>query len=173
MRCRHEEDQPHVGNGSFRVNEDLKAQRENNRSPPADALAAGPASPAVKQHCRQRSCDRRRKARREIVLAEDGIARDLRPINEGRLIEAILVVEKRDNVIASLAHFAGSFGKTGLVAIDERNDPGPGDMEKKRAEENDDEIADCEWQSRDSKIGPGERQTRIPSAPRSELVVFP
>ena len=173
MCGRDEEDQPHVGYGSLRVNEDLKAQRENNRSPPAGAFAAGPASPAIQQHCGQRSCDRRRKTRREIILAEDGIARDLRPINQRRFIEAILAIEKRNNVIASLAHFAGSFGKTGLVPIDERNGPCPGDVEKKGAEENDDEIADCEWQSRDSKIGPGERQTRISSAPRFALVVSP
>jgi len=67
----------------------------------------------------------------------------LRPINKRRLIEAVLVVEVWNDVIAALAHLARGLGETRLVPIYERNGPGPGDVQKERAEENEDEIADC------------------------------
>jgi hypothetical protein len=67
----------------------------------------------------------------------------LRPINKWRLIEAVLVVEVRNDVIAALAHLAGGLGETGLIPIHERDRPGPGDVQKQRAEENENEIADC------------------------------
>ena len=97
----------------------------------------------------------------EIVLAEDGVTGDLRPVNERRLIEAILVVKIRDDEIAALTHFASCFREPRLVAIDERDEPGPGNVQKQGAEEDEDEIADCGWQGGDSKIARSERQTGI------------
>src|SRR5947209_11389208 len=110
------------------MDEHLKADRENNRSPPADALAPGTASPPVKQDSRERGRNRRWKTRREIVLPKNGVARDLRPVNQRRLIKAIFVVEEWNDVVAPLTHFAGGFSKPRLVAIDKRNDPGSGDV---------------------------------------------
>src|ERR1051326_8502977 len=89
------------------------------------------------------------------------VARDLGPIDERRFVEPILVVEPGDHIIAALAHLARSFRKARLVPIDERNNPGPGNVKKKRAEKDDNEIADCGWQGGDSKIARRETQTGI------------
>jgi hypothetical protein len=40
----------------------------------------------------------------------------------------------RNDVIAALNHLARRFGKPGLVAIDQRNAPRPGDVENDAAE---------------------------------------
>ena len=66
-----------------------------------------------------------------IVFAEEPITRHLRPINERRFIEAIPVIEVRDDIIAPLPHLAGRLGKSRLVSIDQRNDPGSGGMQEK------------------------------------------
>ena len=63
------------------------------------------------------------------------VARDLRPIGEGRLIEAILVIEVRNDVIAALDHLARCFGETRFVAIDQRNNPSAGEVEEQATEE--------------------------------------
>ena len=59
------------------------------------------------------------------------ITRYLRPIDEGRLVEAVLVVEIRDDIITPLPHLARSFGEARLVSIKQGYDPGPGSMQEK------------------------------------------
>ena len=111
------------------------------------------------------------KARREIVLAEDAIAERLTPVSKRRLVEAILIVEKRNDVIAALQHLARRFGKTRLIAIDQRKAPRAGEMKKQAGEKEEGEIADtgrrrvlaiyrsCRTQVLDSRIHADERQT--------------
>src|SRR5256885_16060085 len=134
MRRRDEEDQPHIGDSRLPVDENLEAKREGNGGPPARAFAANPASPSEKQPRRQRRRNGRGKPGREIVFAKNRVAGDLGPINEGRFIETILVVEERDDVIAALAHLAGGFRKTRLDPYNKRNDLRSGDLAPERAE---------------------------------------
>ena len=114
-----------------------------------DAFASQAAAPGEEQERGQRRRDSRRQPRREIVFAEKAITRDLRPINERRFVEAILVIEVRDDIIAPLPHLARRLGKTRLVSIDQRDDPGARDVEKQAADEEQNEITDCGWQSED------------------------
>jgi hypothetical protein len=137
----------------------LQTKAENDRRPPPSAIAPDPATPGEKQDSRQRRGDRRRETRAEFVFPEEAIARDLRPVNERRFIEAVFVVEIRDDVIATLTHLARGLGKARLVPVYERDVPGAGDVQKQAANEDQGEIADCGWQSGDSKIGTGEIQT--------------
>ena len=74
-------------------------------------------------------------ARREIVLAQKVVTGDLRPINEGRFVEAVLVVEVRDDIIAPLPHLPRSLGKPRLVSIKQRYDPSSGSMQEKTGNE--------------------------------------
>jgi hypothetical protein len=45
MRHGHEQHEPHVGDGGFRVNEGLQRKRENNCSPPPELFSCDPATP--------------------------------------------------------------------------------------------------------------------------------
>ena len=45
MRQGHEQHEPHVGDGGFRVNECLQRKSENNRSPPPELFSSHPATP--------------------------------------------------------------------------------------------------------------------------------
>jgi hypothetical protein len=51
------------------------------------------------------------------------IARDLCPVGEGRLIKSELIIEVGNDVVAAPDHFARSFGKARLIAIDQRQAP--------------------------------------------------
>jgi hypothetical protein len=74
-----------------------------------------------------------RKASSEIVFAENVIARDLCPVGEGRLIESKLIIEVGNDIVAVLDHFARSFGKAWLIAIDQRQAPCAKDMKNHAA----------------------------------------
>ena len=147
MRRRHEQRQPHVRDRGFRMHERLQAKRENDRCPPAGTFAFQAPAPSQKQDCGQRGCDGRWKARRKIVLAENAVAQRLTPVRKRRLIEAILIVEKRNDVIAALQHLARCLGKARLIAIDQRQAPRAREMKKQAAEKEESEIADCRLQS--------------------------
>ena len=97
-------------------------------------IAANSFSPCEDRQRDERSCDRRRETRGEIIFAEDFVAGDLCPVGEGRLVQAQLVVEMRHDIIAALDHFPGGFGKTWFVAIDQRHAPGADRVKKKAAQ---------------------------------------
>src|SRR5438270_14084798 len=131
MRQRDEQDEPHVGDGGFRVEKCLQRQSENDRRPPANFSSTNshlrrrrsPGRPKARTPSQDRQCDERRcncgwKTRREIVLAKNLVAGGLRPIGEGGLVEANLIVEVRDNVISAFDHLARSFSKAWLIAVD-------------------------------------------------------
>ena len=73
------------------------------------------------------------------------VAADLRPVGEGRFIETILIVEIRNDVIASLDHLARRFGKTRLVAIDQRQAPRADDVKGNAGNEQQRVIADTDF----------------------------
>ena len=56
------------------------------------AFAAEPAAPGKEKDSRQCRRHGRWEPGREIIFAKDSVARDLRPINEGRFIKAIFVI---------------------------------------------------------------------------------
>ena len=117
------------------MNEGLQTKAENDRRPPADAFAPQPPSPREEQNGSQRRRDPRRKPRGEIVFAEKTIARHLHPINPRRFVEAVLIIEVRDNIIAPLAHLARGLGKARLIAIDQRDQPGTGRVQDQAGKE--------------------------------------
>ena len=92
----------------------------------------------------QGSGDRGGEARGEIVVAEEAIAERLQPVGEGRFVEAVVVVEVGDDVIAPLQHLARGLGKARLVTIDQRQGPRAGEVEKKAREKDEREFADTD-----------------------------
>src|SRR5262249_19014847 len=70
----------------------------------------------------------------KFVFAEEGEGGRLKPIDQGRFIEAILVVEIRDDPVAPLAHFAGGLGEAGFVAVQEREVPGTEGIEEENGQ---------------------------------------
>src|SRR5215471_8742273 len=124
----HKQHQPHVGHCGFRMDKRLQAKREDDCRHPAcsdlrslNVRSRSRTKPRATGEERQRSerpGDSRGKTRGEIVLTEEMIACYLRPIGEGRFVEAELVVEVRNDIIASLNHLPRGFSKAGLVAID-------------------------------------------------------
>src|ERR1041385_5554954 len=95
------EDQPHIGDSRLPVDKNLETECEDDGRPPAGAFACDPPTPREKH---QRGQGRRYtggKSRREIVFSKERVARDLGPINERGFVEAILVVEERDDVVRS------------------------------------------------------------------------
>ena len=111
-----------------------------------------PRSPGKNGDRGQRRGESGRQARSERVLPEDAVARDLEPISERRLIEAVTVVEIRNDIIAALDHFARRLGEARLIAIDQRQRPGAGEMKKQAPKKEEREIAGCRLQESDSKM---------------------
>src|SRR5438067_849667 len=130
MRNRDEQNEPHIRNRAFGMKKRLQRKRENDRSPHADAITADSLAPGKDRQCDQRRCDRRWKTRSKIVFTKNFIARDLRPVSEGRFIKAKLIIKIGHDVIAALDHFARSFGKTRLVAVDQRQAPGTDNVKR-------------------------------------------
>src|SRR5581483_10312330 len=144
-----EEHEPHVRHGRFGVFDYLKRKCENDRRPKPDAFVGDAAAPREDRQGGQRGRDGRWKTRGQIILPEYAIAGDLRPVSERRFIESIFVVEVGDNVILAFDHFARRFGKARLVAIDQRNDPGAGDVKEDATGEEEEKISSCRLQSVD------------------------
>ncbi len=129
MRCCHEQNQPHVGDGSFGVKKRLKRKREDNCCKPTNPFAADSGSPGEYRRRNEGSRHRRGKSRREIVFAEHSVARDLGPVGEGRFIKAKLIIEIRYGVVAALDHFPRRLREARFVAIHQRNAPRADDVE--------------------------------------------
>src|SRR6266850_1634392 len=106
MRERDKKNEPHVGDSSFGVDDRLDRKRKDDGGPKAGALVRNSPAPCEDRQCNERRRDDRWKTRREIILSKDFEARHLGPVGEGRFVEAILVVEIRNDVIATLDHFA-------------------------------------------------------------------
>ena len=123
VRQRHKQHKPHIGNSGFRVNKGLERKREDNCSPPSEFFSFQTAAPGEDYYGSERRCYCRRKTSGEIIFAENVIARELRPVGQGRLIEPKLIIEVGNDVVAALDHFARSFGKTRLIPIDKRQAP--------------------------------------------------
>ena len=117
------------------MDECLETKAENDRGPPADAFVSQPPAPGKEQDRGQSRRDSRRQPRREIVFAEEAVTRDLRPINERRFVEAIFVIEVRDDIIAPLPHLARRLGKARLVSIHQRDNPRAGGMQEQAGKE--------------------------------------
>ena len=88
------------------MDEGLQTKRENYRCLPAHALAADAKAERGDRQCDECSSHCRREARREIVLAKDAVAHRLCPVGEGRLVQARLVIEVGNDIVAALDHLA-------------------------------------------------------------------
>ena len=72
------------------------------------------------------------KTRREVVFAEQLVKRNLAPVSQRGFVVARRIVESRQDPVAALAHFPRSFRETGLVAVHERQDPRPAQVQRQR-----------------------------------------
>ena len=142
----HEQHEPHVGNGGFRVNEGLQRKRKDNCSPPPELFSSRSATPCEDQYGGECRCYCRREASSEIVFAENVIAGDLCPVGEGRLIESKLIIEVGNDVVAALDHFARSFGKARLIPIDQRQAPCAKDVKQNAGEKQYRVFCRCRFQ---------------------------
>src|ERR1051325_6954409 len=106
MRGTYEQRQPHIGYRGLRMDERLQTKRENNCRTPADAFTANPQPTHRDRYREERGRHGRREARRKIVLAKDTVARRLCPVGEGRLVQARLVIEVGDDIVAALDHLS-------------------------------------------------------------------
>src|SRR5260370_39083826 len=70
MRKGHEQHEPHVGDGGFRVNEGLERKREDNCSPPPELFSADTATPENDQQSGEWGWEYRRKFGRENALSD-------------------------------------------------------------------------------------------------------
>ena len=159
MRQRHEKDQPHIGDRGFGMDESLQAKGEDDRRPETGATADRAAVP--RQKSRPPSAPPRRALGNRAANGfspKTRIARDLEPIGERRLIEPIAIVEIRHDIIAALDHLARGLGETRLIAVDQGQRPGAGEMKKQTSAEESREIASCRLQESDSKMARAERQ---------------
>ena len=118
MRECDEQYEPHICDGGLSVEECLQRKCKDDGGPPADAVPADARTPGKDRQGGKRSGDCRWKARRKIIFAEQAITGDLSPIGEGRLVQAEVIVEVGNNVVATLNHLARCFGKARLVAVD-------------------------------------------------------
>jgi hypothetical protein len=82
----------------------------------------------------------------------------LEPVGERRLVEAVAIVEIRDDIVTALDHLARGLGETRLIAIDQREQPGAGEMKKQTSAKEREKIASCRLQESDSKMARAERQ---------------
>src|ERR1051325_4084971 len=129
--------QPHIGNRSLSMDEGLQTECEYDRCPPSKAFSAHPQSTKRNRHREQRGRNGRGETRGKIVLAENMIARDLCPIREGRLVEAKLIIEVRNNVITALDHLARGLRESRFVAVNQRQGPRPENVKKYAAKKQD------------------------------------
>ena len=101
---------------------------------------------------------RGREAGGKRIFPEGAEARDLEPIGERRFVETVAIVEIGHDIIAALDHLARGLRKTRLIAIDQRQRPGAGEMKKQTPTEESREIASCRLQESDSKMAGAEKQ---------------
>src|SRR5207237_9590174 len=100
-----------------------------------DASSANTEATAPDRVRNECSSHGRRETGGEIVFTEAPVARHLRPIGEGRLVETELIVEVGNDVIAALDHFARCLCETRLVAVDQRQAPCPDHVKQDAASE--------------------------------------
>ena len=146
IRQGHEQHEPHVGDGGFRVHEGLERKRKDNCSPPPELFSSHSATPGEDQYGGECRCNCRRKASGEIVFAENVIAGDLCPVGEGRLIESKLIIEVGNDVVLAFDHFARSFGKARLIPIDQRQAPCPENVKQNAGEKQYRVFCRCRFQ---------------------------
>ena len=88
------------------MDEGLQTKRENNCCTPANAFTANPQSAHRDRYREERGRHGRWEARCKIILAKDAVADCLRPVGEGRFVEARLIIEVGNNIVAALDHLA-------------------------------------------------------------------
>src|SRR5919204_258583 len=96
---------------------------ENNCRPPTDPLVCNTFPPAKDRQCGERRRDGGWKTRGKIVFAKRFKARDLHPVGEWRFVQAQVIIEMRNDVVAPLDHLARGFGEARLIAVNQRQTP--------------------------------------------------
>ena len=118
----------------------LQAAGDDESGTEAGGFVAPAASEAVDDESGGGGGQNGRESYAEIGFADGLGGHDLQPVNQGRFVETILVVEVGDDPIMAFAHFAGGLGEAGLVAIKKRKPPAPGDVHQ-QGESQDEEAA--------------------------------
>ena len=54
----------------------------------------------------------------------------MEPVGERRLVETVAIVEIRHDIITALDHLPRGLGETRLIAVDQGQRPGAGEMKK-------------------------------------------
>ena len=101
-----EQSQPHICDCGFCMHKCLQTERENDCRSPADTFSSDAKPPHRKRQGEQRRCHCGWKTGGEIVLAKDMVASNLGPVGKRRLVEAKLIVEIWNHVIAAGDHLA-------------------------------------------------------------------
>src|SRR6266481_6734928 len=110
MRECDEQYEPYICDGRLPVEECLQRKCKDDGGPPADPVPANARPPGKDRQGDKRSRDCRWKTCRKIIFPEQAITGSLGPIGEGRLVQAEVIVEVGNNVVAALNHLARGFG---------------------------------------------------------------
>jgi len=121
-------DHGHICDGGVGVDDGLDAEAEDEGGAPASAGIVELGAPEGDDDGGEGAAKAAGEAGGEFVLAEEFVGGFLEPVDEGGFVEAEFVVEVGDDEIVALEHFAGGFGETGFVAVDQRQGPIPGSV---------------------------------------------
>ena len=102
---------PHAG--------EARRHREEQASPEGAPFADEPAAEEVRDEDRRLHREGRHQPRRPRGDAEDAIAGEDEPVEEGRLVEIRLVEQRRDEPVSAGQHLARNLGVASLVGLEE------------------------------------------------------
>lgn len=115
-----EEDERHVGDGESRVNEDLQGGEPGGSGEEGElAVEAQSLREEEEEDGDEQGGLHGVHAGSDLVDAENFEVGAHPPVGEGRLVEAILVVEVGDNPFVAVDHLHGGVGEARLVAVNE------------------------------------------------------
>src|SRR5262249_3479041 len=78
-------------------------------------------------------------------------------VGERRLVETKAIVEIRHDIITPFDHLARGLGETRLIAVDQGQRPGAGEMKQHAPKKERAEIPSCRLQESDSKMAGAEK----------------
>ena len=119
-----EEDERHIRDGEARMNEDLQGREPAGSSQKREfAVEPHPARKEEEEDGDEPGGLHRVHAGPEFVDAKDLKVGAHPPVGEGRLVEAILVVEVGHDPLAAVDHLDGGMGEAWFVAVDKGQRP--------------------------------------------------
>ena len=132
-------DHRHIGDGAAAVHQHLETGQQAERG--EESRAERKPAPAHFQDNPEQQ-DRGEDGRQscgKFIAAEDSVNRPHHPVDQDRLVEAVVVIEVRHHPFVALHHLAGGLGEAWLVAIDQWNQVVAGKQDEQRRDRQEEE----------------------------------